>query len=263
MDALLRESEQGLGFNIRKDIFGNLGDDLIAIGFPPRSSRFEDLISAPTLTLLGSPNPKALAQTLVKATGLIPSEENSLSKKEFQGKTIYSFTLPGLPFMESGQTGAEVGLHMVVDEGYLIFSMDEQTMKSYLRSSSETHRSLRKMPGLKQATAALGPEKLTSFRYDDPAKVIGMFWELVRKNPNFLAEDWKASADFDIRESPFGAEFLSALPPFEQVAKYFPFSVSGSSSDAHFINYRLFMPTPMQLRQSPPPPASQTAAPVE
>lgn len=260
MNAVLRESEQGLGFNIRKDILGNLGDDLIAIGFPQRSSRFEDLISAPTLTLLSSPNPKALAQTLVKATGLIPSEENALSRQEFQGKTIYSFAIPGLPFMESGQTGADVGLHMAVDEGYLIFSMDEPTLKSYLRPPSETHRPLRKMPGLKQATVALGPEKLTSFRYDNPAKGIGMFWELARKNPNFLAESLAASADFDIRESPIGAEFLSALPPFEQVAKYVHFSVSGGNSDAHFINYRLFMPTPPQLRQSP---ASQTAAPVE
>lgn len=266
MNAMLRESEQGLGFNIRKDVFGNLGDDLIVIGFPPRSSRFEDLISAPTLTLLGSPNPKTLAQTLVKATGLIPSEENSLTKKEFQGKTIYSFTMPGLPFMEIGQTGAEVGLHMAVDENYLLFSMDEQTLKNYLRSPSETHRPLRKMPGLKQAIAALGPEKLTSFRYDNPAKVFGMFWELARKNPNFLAEGIEASADFNIRKSPFGAELLSALPPFEQVAKYFHFSVSGGNSDAHSINYRLFMPTPPQLRQSPPPPtpaSSQTTAPAE
>ena len=266
MNALLRESEQGLGFNIRKDVFGNLGDDLIVIGFPPRSSRFEDLISAPTLTLLGSPNPKALAQTLVKATGLIPSEENSLTKKEFQGKTIYSFAIPGLPFMEIGQPGVDVGLHMAVDENYLIFSMDEQTLKNYLRSPSETHRPLRKTPGLKQAIAALGPEKLTSFRYDNPAKVIGMFWELARKNPNFLAEGLPSTADFDIRKFPFGVELLSALPPFEQVAKYFHFSVSGGNSDAHSINYRLFMPTPPQLPQSPPPPtpdSSQTTAPAE
>ena len=266
MNAVLSETEQGLGFNLRKDIFGNLGDDLMVIGFSPRSSRFEDLVSAPTLTLLGSPNPKALAQTLVKATGLIPSEKNSLSRKEFQGKTIYSFTMPGLPFIESGQTGADVGLHMAVDEGYLLFSMDEQTLKNYLRSPSETHRSLQKMPGLKQAIATLGPEKLTSFRYDNPAKVIGMFWELARKNPNFLAESLPSTADFDIRESPFGAELLSALPPFEQVAKYFHFSVSGGSSDAHSINYRLFMPTPPQLRQSsalPTPAPSQTTAPAE
>ncbi len=266
MNALLRESEQGLGFNIREDILGNLGDDLIVIGFPPRSSRFEDLISAPTLTLLGSPNPKALAQTLVKATGLIPSEENSLTKKEFQGKTIYSFTIPGLPFMESGQPSANVGLHMTVDEGYLLFSMDEQTLKNYLRSPSETHRPLRKVPGLKQAIAALGPEELTSFRYDNPAKVIGMFWEFARKNPNFLEEGLEVSADLDIRKSPFSAEFLSALPPFEQVAKYFHFSVSGGSSDAHSINYRLFMPTPPQLLQSPPPAtqsSSTTKAPAE
>lgn len=265
MNALLHETEQGLGFDIRKDIFANLGDDLIVISFPPFSSRFEDLISAPTLTLLGSPNPKVLAQTLVKATGLIPSEENALSRQEFHGKTIYSFTMPGLPFIESGQTGTDVGLHMAVDEGYLLFSMHEQTLKNYLRSPSETHRPLRNMPGLKQATAALGPEKLTSFRYDNPAKVIGMFWELARKNPNFLAEGLEASADLDIRKSPFGAELLSALPSFEQVAKYFHFSVSGGNSDARFINYRLFMPTPPQLRQSSalPKPPLQTEAPAE
>ena len=266
MNAVLRETEQGIGFNIRKDVFGNLGDDLIVIGFSPRSSSFEDLISAPTLTLLGSPNPKALAQTLVKATSLIPSEENSLSRKEFQGKTIYSFTIPGLPFMESEQPHTDVGLHMAAAEGYLIFSMDEQTLRNYLRPPSETHRPLQKTPGLKQATVALGPEKLTSFRYDNSAKVIGMFWELARKNPNFLEKGLEVSADLDIRESLFGTEFLSALPPFEQVAKYFHFSVSGGNSDAHSINYRLFMPTPPQLRQSstlPTPASSQTEAPAE
>ena len=103
MNAVLHESEQGLGFNIRKDILGNLGDDLIAIGFPPRSARFEDLISAPTLTLLSSPNPKALAQTLVKATGLIPSEENALSRQEFQGKPFIPSPFPDCRSWKAGK----------------------------------------------------------------------------------------------------------------------------------------------------------------
>ena len=249
METVLHGLKQGANLDLQKDIFGNLGDDIITISFPPRSSAFEDLLRPQGLMLLGSPDSKALAQVLIAATGLIPSEENALSKKQFEGKDLYSF-IPGLEFPGSEQLGvdATVGFHMAVDKGYLVFSMDERILKDYLRSSSEPQSPLRDSAGFRQASAVLGPEKLTFFRYDNPVGWIGRIWEFARENPDFLSEEMIGSeappGDADI------AALLdfSALPPFEQVAKYFHFTVSGGNSDAQFLNYRFFMPMPPQIQ---------------
>ena len=94
-------------FDFRESFFGNLGDDIINVGLPPRSSKMEDIANPPRLTLLGSPDPKRLAEALVVATGLIPSGGNVLSEREFLGRTIYSFTIPGLALPGMGGPGQD------------------------------------------------------------------------------------------------------------------------------------------------------------
>ena len=241
-------------FDFRESFFGNLGDDIITVGLPPRSSKLEDLANPPSLTLLGSPNPKRLAEGLVVATGLIPSGGNVLSEREFLGRTIYSFTIPGLALPGAGGPGqdpaAGAGFYMAPDDGYLVFSMDERTIEEYLRGPSSSQKPLRRIAGLSQATQALGEDQLTSFRYDNAAEIVKKLWELGRENPDLLTGGLGAAAL--AAPQPFGgldelADF-SSLPPFDRVAKYFHYSVGGSSSDADHLNYRWFRPSPPKLK---------------
>jgi hypothetical protein len=238
-------------FDFRESFFENLGDDIITVGLPPRSSKLEDVANPPSLTLLGSPDPKRLAEGLVVATGLIPSGGNVLSEREFLGRTIYSFTIPGLALPGAGQDpAAGAGFYMAPDDGYLVFSMDEQTVEEYLRGPSSSQKPLRRIAGLSQATQALGEEQLTSFRYDNAAEIVKKLWELGRENPELLSGGLGAAAL--AAPLPFkGLDELtdfSSLPRFDRVSKYFHYSVGGSSSDTEHLNYRWFRPSPPNLK---------------
>ncbi len=240
-------------FDFRESFFENLGDDIITIGLPPKSEKLQDLANPPSLTLIGSPKAQELADAFVVATGLIPSGGNVLTEREFLGKKIYSFKIPGLAIPGAGAPGqdpsAGVGLFMAPNEGYLAFSMDEEALESYLRGPSASQKPLRRMAGLRQSAEALGDEGLSSFRYDNASELVKNLWEISRENPDMLTGGIAGAALGG--PQPFGgleglADF-SKLPPFESVSKYFHYSVGGSSSDSDYLNYRWFRPTPPQL----------------
>ena len=42
---------------------------------------------------------------------------------------------------------------------------------------------------------------------------------------------------------------FSLLPPFDQIAKYFYFAVYSGSVDAEGLSYKMFVPTPPQLKK--------------
>ena len=240
-------------FDFRESFFGNLGDDIITIGLPPRSAKLEDLATAPSLTLLGSPNPEQLAQALVVATGLIPSGGNVLTEREFLGRKIFSFTIPGMVLPGSGGPGQEAvpaGFYMAADDAYLVFSGDEQALEDFLRGPSSSQEPLRRMAGLRQATQVLADEPLTSFRYDNAVEIVKGLWEMGRENPDLLTGNLGLLAG--AAPNPLGdiekVADLSGLPPFERVAKYFHYTLGGSSSDANYLNYRWYRPTPPQLK---------------
>lgn len=240
-------------FDFRESFFGNLGDDIITIGMPPRSAKLEDLATAPSLTLLGSPNPDQLAQALVVATGLIPSGGNVLTEREFLGRKIFSFTIPGMVLPGTGGPGQEAtpaGFYMAADDAYLVFSGDERALEDYLRGPSSSQEPLRRMAGLRQATQVLADEPLTSFRYDNAVEIVKGFWEMGRENPDLLTGNLGllAGAAPNPLENIEGMADLSELPPFERVAKYFHYTLGGSSSDANYLNYRWYRPTPPQLK---------------
>ena len=241
-------------FDFQESFFENLGDDVIMVGLPPRSEKLEDIANPPSLTLLGSPDSKRLADAVVVATGLIPSGGNVLSEREFLGQKIYSFKIPGLAIPGMGAQGqdaaAGAGFYLAPVKGYLAFSMDEKTIEDYLRGPSASQKSLRRVAGLAEASAALGRGPLTSFRYDNAAELVNNIWELGRENPDLIAGSLAGAAM--VAPQPIGGleplTDFSSLPPFERVAKYFHYSVGGSSSDSQYLNYRWFRPTPPALK---------------
>jgi hypothetical protein len=242
------------GFDFKESFFGNLGDDIVTIGLPPKSTELQDLATAPTITLLGSPNPDQLAEALVVATGLIPSGGNMLTERQFQGRKIYSLKIPGLAIPGAagpgGNASQEAGLHLAPIDDYLVITLDEEVLEGYLRGPSSSSRPLRSAAGLRQSAEALSEGKLTSFRYDNANELLKNLWELGRKNPEMLQSGF-GMAGAALGPQMGGLEELidfSQLPPFDQVAKYFHYSVAGSSSDANYLNYRWFRPTPPKLK---------------
>src|SRR5207244_7522517 len=75
-------------FDLRKNLIGNLGDDLISYQKSPRKQTLADLNSPPTLFLLSSPKPEQLAAAL-KALGSIMPQQAKLKEREFLGRKVY------------------------------------------------------------------------------------------------------------------------------------------------------------------------------
>ncbi len=239
-------------FNFRDSFFGNLGDDIITIGLPPRGDSIEELATAPKLMLFGSPDPSGLVESLLVLTGLIPSAGGAMEEREFLDRTIYSLTIPGLPMPGLGAAGGgmpNAGIHLVANEDYVIFSMDEQAVEDFLRGPKSSQKPLSRVGGLAQARSALGSDRLTSFRYDNARSVVEGVWEMGRKSPDVFAENLGAGAALggpSLNDLGPLANF-SALPPFERVAKYFHYSVGGTSADSQYLSIRWFRPTPPGL----------------
>ena len=82
-------------FDLKKNLIGNLGDDFIQLEKAPKSAKPEDLQQAPTLTLIGSPNPAQLLDALRMITSLMPPPISSapLKEREYLGKKIYSMSV--------------------------------------------------------------------------------------------------------------------------------------------------------------------------
>ena len=86
-------------FDFKRELVGNLGDDLITFQKNPRTNNLASLSSPPSLLLIGSPNAEKLADaihTVTSSTLLGPMLGQSGGKeREFLGRKIYSVTLPG------------------------------------------------------------------------------------------------------------------------------------------------------------------------
>src|SRR5262249_10827132 len=84
------------GFDLKKALLANLGDDLISYERPPRSNSAADLASPPAVLLIGSPNPEQLAAAF-KALLVMGPQSGTSQDREFLGRKIYSLPLPSLP----------------------------------------------------------------------------------------------------------------------------------------------------------------------
>src|SRR5439155_1626699 len=82
-------------FDLRKELIGNLGDDIISYQKSPRGSTLADLNSAPSLFLLGSPNAEKLAAALKTISSLLPPQLTNIKERELLGRKVYSLALPG------------------------------------------------------------------------------------------------------------------------------------------------------------------------
>ncbi len=94
-------------FDLKKNLFGNLGDDLITYEKKPKGATLAELNSAPWLMLLGSPNPEQLANALRSVMVLVGQQLATPTEREFLGHKIYTISLPATP----GPSGAKAESH--------------------------------------------------------------------------------------------------------------------------------------------------------
>jgi len=233
-------------FDIKKNLFGNLGDDVINYEKAPRGATPAELSAAPSLWLLGSPKAEQLAAAL-KYLFLIASQAGGTpAEREFLGHKIYSVPVVPLPFGLSGPTPSPGGsLSYAACGGYVALSTDPALIEEYIRSSNTPPKPLRESAGLGDAAARAGGLSTGWFGFENQAATSRAAFESLRgagtnapalNNPLLPAgvRDW---ADF------------SLLPPFDKIARYFHFTVLTGNASAEGLMFQFFSPAPPLLKK--------------
>lgn len=234
-------------FDIRKNIFANLGDDLINYEKLPKSDTLLELANAPSLFLLSSPNPEKLAASLRGLFVIMSSQGGSPTSREFLGRKIYSFKLPG---RTSGNGSA---LSYVASGGYVAFSTDDAILEEYLRSSDGQPKSLRDTAGFADAVAKVGGASSGWLSYENQSESMRILLEVLSRsaastNKNEFSTVLASMVPFAPPEKTL-KEWVdfSLLPSFDKVAKYFGFGVAGGSASVNGISIKYYAPTPAGL----------------
>ncbi|MBE7500272.1 MAG: hypothetical protein HS113_08185 [Verrucomicrobiales bacterium] len=249
LDAGLKERDPNLDF--KRSFILNLGDDLIGYQKAPKSAEPKDLLSQPSLFLLGSANVDPLLSALRSALALFPTP---IKDREFLGRRIYTLTLPDLT-----GSGSPSELHLAASGGYLAIAGEASTLEEYLRSSDTKPKPLAETPGLREAAQKLGGTGSGLFGFQNDAEQLRPYWDAVRANPGLffglataqnpalgeaLGEDQK-----ELEQKVAEWVDFALLPEFSKVAKYFHLTVYTGTMSSGGYTLRTFTPLPPQLRR--------------
>ena len=241
-------------FDFKRSFIGNLGDDLIKIEKPPRSSQFADFDSPPSLFLVGSPRAVELANALKVSTSLLPPPMSTtpMKEREFLGRKVYAIDLGPLPDAPPGSPSR--AFSFAASGGYLALSSDAAVLEEYLRSSDGSGKKLRDAAGLADAMQKVGGANAGFFTYENQSESLRAALATLKSDKStleklFLLPSVGVKPNTKEQESSL-REWLdfSLLPPYERLSRYFHFSVVGGKSTPEGISFKVFTPTPPGLR---------------
>jgi hypothetical protein len=240
-------------FDLRKTVIGNFGDDIISYQRPPRSAKLADLASPPTLYLIGTPKPQEMIDGMRVLTGMT-GQPDATAEREVAGRKVYTMKLAP----QRGPGGAaQRALHYSHGRGYVAMTTDEAMLEEFLRSTENSGRGLRDTAGLGEAAAKIGGTGTGWFGYENQAQTMRLLFDAVKKDPAF-ADNLFSNPAASALAGPMGAgggpgaeikEWFdfTLLPPFEQVAKYFHYTINTGTAQREGISIRTFMPNPPNL----------------
>ena len=238
-------------FDIRKNLFGNLGDDIITYDKLPRGDSDLEKASPPSLVLIGSPNPDQLAAALRGVLVILTPEGANPQSREFLGKKIYSVKLSGTPMAGKGPKRT---LSYAASAGYVAFSTDAVILEEFLRSGESRSKTLRDLPGLADAMARVGGQTTGWFSYGNDSEAMRLLFDTLRHSAadknNSSPGVLESAIPFASPEKKF-RDWLdfSLLPDYERVSKYFGFGVYSATANVDGLTFRFFSPTPPQLKK--------------
>ena len=242
-------------YDVRKNLFGNLGDDLITYETAPRDTAPGAAGSSPSLWLLGSPAPDKLAAALKGMLVILSPQATSPETREFLGRKIFSVKLPA-------QAGTDAGkprnLMYAASGGYVALSTDAAMLEEFLRSSESQAKTLRETPGLTDAAQKVGGQSTGWFAYENQNETTRLLFASLRASAGEPTNNIPGAGANPLMNSlPFAGpqkDFkdwmdFSLLPDFERVSKYFTFSVHAGSANVDGITFKFFSPAPPPVKK--------------
>ena len=224
--------EKDPSFDLKKNVVGNLGDDIITYSKAPKGSSIEDLTSPPSLMLVGSPNAEGLSAAMKSAVGAFGGGAGEEVKdREFNGKKVRGIRMPAAPGKNDNR------VEMASSAGYLAVGTAPALLEEFLRSSDGGGRSLKEDKALVEAAQKVGGLGTGMFGYENQRESMRSQWEFLRTGglDKMLGEPeeeggWRAMFDF------------KALPEYDKVMKYFGIAVFAGTTDAQGMHFRFYGP---------------------
>ncbi|MCF7765080.1 MAG: hypothetical protein K9N62_15535 [Verrucomicrobia bacterium] len=225
-------------FDLRRNLFGNLGDDFIVYEKAPRSTNLEGLGSAASLFLIGSPNAEELARAIKAGTSLLPiAPSEGGDEREFLGRKIYSIPLPSIP-SAAGAEPVKRSFSFAASGGYVALTEDTAMLEEFLRAENTSGRPLREVPGLGDASQRVDGMGNGFFGYENQRENMRVLLEALKTDlgriQQMLGSSDQANDWID----------LSLLPPFDAISKYFHFVVYSGRATPRALAWKFFAPTP-------------------
>jgi hypothetical protein len=230
-------------YDLKSQLLGNLGDDIIHYEKAPRGNTPSDLSSAPSLYLIGSPNPEKLAAAI--KTGL--SIMGTAKDREFLGRQICTITT-------TAQNGTPAHSFSFAGSGaYVALSDESGILEEYLRNNDNKSKALAETPGLADAAQKVGGMGTGLFGFDNQGMNMRALVEMLRTQPVTLQDIVGSSSMPGINPADQVAKLrewadFSLLPPYDSIAQYFYFSVYAGTFSPDGFTLNLFSPTPPKLR---------------
>jgi hypothetical protein len=250
-----RAKEKDPGFDLRKMLLGNLGDDIVTYEKAPRGDTMAELKSPPSILLLGSPNPDQLTAAL-KGLFVILPQGDAFAEREFLGRKVFSVSMPAMPLFptSSSQAGPPQTLSFAASGSYVALATDVGILEEYLRSSELRTKLLRDKPGLTEAAERAGGLGTCLLGYENVGETLRASFEAMKRDPAAAAS--AVSLDLLPGIPGLGAPEkhfrrwmdFSLLPPFDKVAPYFHFTVYAESATVEGLTLKFFAPAPPALR---------------
>jgi hypothetical protein len=240
-------------FDIRKNIFANLGDDMITYEKAPRDTSPAAVASLPSLILVGSPAADKLAASLKGILVIMNASGGKPETREFLGRKVYSMKLPSQRPADGGKAEPRA-FNYAASGGYVAFSTDIAMLEEFLRSSETPPKPLRDVTGLVDAAQKVGGQGTGWFGYENQSESMRMTMEAFRRSSSTNSVDefnpLLSALPFAGPEKKFKDWIdFSLLPPFEKVSKYFGYAVYAGSANVDGITFKYFSPLPVQLKK--------------
>jgi hypothetical protein len=255
--ANARAKQTDPGFDLKKTLLGNLGDDIISYKRAPRGNTPAELEPSPSLLLLGSPKPEELAVALKRLFVIFPQGDTP-AEREFLGRKIFSVPVPPMPFSLPGpaRPAPPRTLSCAASGSYVAMSTDAALLEEYLRSSESQAKPLREMPGLLEAAQRVGGMGTGLFGYENEVDTMRAAFEAAKNDPGASTNGIGPSLlpglpGITGPESNLNDWMdFSLLPAFDKVAQYFYYTIYAGSANADGLTLKLFAPMPPALRSN-------------
>jgi hypothetical protein len=263
LDAIGKDKDPD--YDLKKTLVSNLGDDIISYEKAPRSAKLADLNSPPSLYLIGSPKPEQLVLALKTAIVMLPVRADTLADRELLGRKVYKVKLA--PERNPAGGGlVERSLSFTHGGGYVALTTDDALLEEYLRSVESPGRGLRETAGLGDAAQKIGGFGTGWFGYENQSGAMKALFDAAKQNPalaekmftggtlgtlNSLANSSGMTGAGPVAAGKTTKDWFdfSLLPAFEQVTKYFHYSLNSAVAQPDGISFKTYLPTPPQLKK--------------